>query len=610
MPSASARNVRAGGVFVEFMGKDGKLQETVKRVGQTLRNVGSAIAISGVKIAGAGSAVLAPMAAAVGVFVSAGSAIDDASQRTGIAAEQLSTLAYAAKQSDTDMQSLVRGVNKLQQKLTDAVGGNEAARKSFSDLGVSVESLASMSPDEQFRTMAEAISQIQDPAERTSAAMDVFGKAGVELLPMLASGKAGLKDMEDRARELGLQMSGESVQNAAKLGDNFDDLTEQGKMMAYEVGASLAPALISATESIKTIAKAGIVWLRENRGVVMSVAAVGAGLVVAGSAIAVVGSAIAGLGVASGVFSAALGTILSPVGIVVGAIAGIAYWSGAGGEALGWLREQFGPLLGTFSETVSAISSAMSAGNWEAAGNAAWAGLKLAWVQGSQAIQNLWREWSTAIVDTFKGTVDVITSVWANTIGFVESKLAKAQNKTASWIISAQASLGLMSEEEAKAAQDELVSMGQEAQDRIKNDVDAKNQAIFDNAEKRQKAADEAKSNALADAERELAEAKAAADAAIQEALTAKPDTGPGSIIDRTRGVAADTEGGGGGVVAQYKSVGTATGGTFAAIASRMFAGVNGDNSLQGQQLKASKAIATNTEEMKKTIERALAWGG
>lgn len=600
MPSASSKNVRAGGVFVEFLGQDSKLQETVKRVGQTLRNVGSAIAISGAKIAGAGSAVLAPMAAAVGVFVSAGSAIDDASQRTGIAAEQLSTLAYAAKQSDTDMQSLVRGVNKLQQKLVDAAGGNEAASKSFSDLGVSVESLASMSPDEQFRTMAEAISQIQDPAERTSAAMDVFGKAGVELLPMLASGKAGLKEMEDRARELGLQMGGESVQNAAKLGDNFDDLTEQGKMMAYEVGASLAPALIGATESIKAIAKAGITWLRENRGVVMSIAAIGAGLVVAGSAIAAVGGAIIALGAATGFvatvwgsLTAVVGAIASPAGLAVAAIAGIAYWSGAGGEALGWLREQFGPLLGTFSETVSAISTAMSAGNWEAAGNAAWAGLKLAWVQGSQAIQNLWREWSTAIVDTFKGTVDVISSVWANTIGFVESKLAKAQDKTASWIISAQASLGLMSEEEAKAAQDELVSMGQEAQDRIKNDVDAKNQAIFDNAEKRQKAADEAKSKSLADAERELAEAKAAADAAIQEALNAKPKEQPGSPMAKLKQWKSEDVMGQ--VVAQTKT--PSSGGTFSRLASQMF-GAQSQEQLSRDQLRVQREIAANTKKM------------
>lgn len=61
MPSNSTRSIRAGSVFVEFFGKDGKLMETTKRVSQHLRTFGSAIALSGVKVFGAGETVLAPL---------------------------------------------------------------------------------------------------------------------------------------------------------------------------------------------------------------------------------------------------------------------------------------------------------------------------------------------------------------------------------------------------------------------------------------------------------------------------------------------------------------------------------------------------------------------
>ena len=54
-------------------------------------------------------------------------------------------------------------------------------------LGVSAEQFKQASPEERFKLLAEAISQIEDPTLRAGIALNVFGRSGRELLPMLAA---------------------------------------------------------------------------------------------------------------------------------------------------------------------------------------------------------------------------------------------------------------------------------------------------------------------------------------------------------------------------------------------------------------------------------------
>ena len=624
MPSSSTRSVRAGSVFVEFFGKDGRLMETVKRVGQKLRTFGASISMSGMKVAGMGAAIAAPIAAAVGNFVSLGSEISDASQRTGIAAEQLSTLGYAAKQSGAEMDDLIRGVGKMQQHLADAASGSESAQQAFSDLGLSAESLAGMSTDKQFRTVAEAVSKIGDPAQRASAAMDIFGKSGMQLMPMLREGRSGLKAMEDRARDLGLVMSGESVSAADKLGDLFDDIWAQAKKLTYEIGSALAPAVTSASESVANIAAIGIGWVQQNRKVITTVAGVAVGLISAGAAIAAfggviwgVGLALSGLAGAYAIVAGVVGAVVSPLGLTVAAISGLVYWSGAGGKALGWLREQFGPLYDTASQVVGAISNAMSAGNWEAAGNAAWAGLKLAWVQGSQIVQGIWRDFSTGLENTFFGTIDVITKAFKDLASKIESIAAGIKNKTASLLIDIQAAAhkdskwsmlgniflpgaGMaisgaigMSKEDAAKAQAELKAMGDQEQSDILREMQARDGENQSKSDKREADATAARNKSLAEARDALQKARDEADSAIQAAINAKPEIKPGSAMAKLQNT--DWEAAMNNAAMQVKA--PSPGGTFSRLASQMF-GAKSQDQMAKDQLAVQKQIAVNTKKM------------
>jgi hypothetical protein len=55
---------------------------------------------------------------------------------------------------------------------------------------LSTEALLKLAPEDQFTQVAAAISKIENPAQRSAAAMAIFGKSGAELLPLFADGGA------------------------------------------------------------------------------------------------------------------------------------------------------------------------------------------------------------------------------------------------------------------------------------------------------------------------------------------------------------------------------------------------------------------------------------
>jgi len=552
---ASASNVRAGGAFVEFFGKDDKLQATLKNVSASVGKFGKSLAISGAAVLGAGSAVLTPLLGAAGLFMKTGGEIDDLSQRSGIAVEQLSTLGYAAQQNGASLESLSKGVIKMQQGLADAANGSESARSKLESLGLSVEGLLAQSPDEQFRTIAEALSRITDPAQRTAAAMDLFGKSGVELIPMLAGGREGIEELEQRARSLGLVMSGESASAAAQLGDLYDDLWSVVKQGTYEIGAALAPTLIDLARITLRVGSTTMEWIRANRATIVSVAAVASGVVAAGSSLIGLGgilkavsmvmsglapiigmakvvllalfSPVAAIAAVLGAVKVAFLAILSPVGLAVAAVAALIYYSGVGGKALEWLREQFGPLSEVATRVFGAMRTALTAGNWEAAADVMWASLNKVWLKGVTALNSLWRSLSGDVVETWYGTVDALGDSWAGLMAWIDSTLNRSQNSMARWIISAQKLAGVLSEAEAQGALSELDSMRTEHQDRVEADLNRGRKSTEDAAEKRREAARVEAAKADRDANEQIHQATKELEEAIAEANKATPIVGP-----------------------------------------------------------------------------------
>lgn len=254
--------------------------------------IGTSIAGMGTKMLGWGAAMLAPLAAGVKAFLGLGDSLSKMSDRTGISVEALSELTHAANLSGTDTETFENGIRKMQKSLVDAATGTKESQEAIQRLGLSIDHLMALSPDEQFSTIAEALSRVQDPTQRAAMAMEIFGKSGTKLLPMIAGGAKGIEDLRKRARDLGYTMSGEDAAAAVTLLDLFTDLWGQVKVLAFQVGAALAPALTTLARQATGVGKSMIDWIKANRAAVTGFALMAGSVLSAGAATWVLGKGI------------------------------------------------------------------------------------------------------------------------------------------------------------------------------------------------------------------------------------------------------------------------------------------------------------------------------
>ncbi|GHT17855.1 hypothetical protein FACS1894189_4560 [Planctomycetales bacterium] len=200
-------------------------------------------------------------------FVQYGDQMAKMSQRTGVSAEELSLLGYAAGQSGSSIDSLGNGIKKLQKNLVEASRGEKTAAENFEHLGLSAAYLNTLSASDRILVIADAIRDLGDEALQAEAAMRIFGKGGVDLLPFLQEGSKGIAALMDEAKINGIGISDEDAQKAVVLGDTIDRLKATIQGLKTEFAASFAPMLNDIIDSIRKFTAENrelVVWLAQK----------------------------------------------------------------------------------------------------------------------------------------------------------------------------------------------------------------------------------------------------------------------------------------------------------------------------------------------------------
>ncbi len=223
--------------------------EGISAVTSGLQSIGSAALKIGTVLAGA--AGLGALGAAAVNVAKLGGELSDLSAKTGIGARSLIVLRQAFNDAGVGADAVGSSVNKLQRTIVEAAAAGGAASDALTDIGLSARDLSALAPEDQFRRVSEAISSIQDPAQRTAAAMAIFGKSGGDLLPLFADGGA----IENAERVLGKmpEVLGRSVPVLDNISDAFDRLPLKATQLFAGILDQIGPtvqAMLDAFESI------------------------------------------------------------------------------------------------------------------------------------------------------------------------------------------------------------------------------------------------------------------------------------------------------------------------------------------------------------------------
>lgn len=286
----------------------GDFDKRMKRVGAGIAKAGAAVSVVG-----------AGIAAAIKGQLNYADEMSKAAAKFGVPIEQLSRLKYAADLSDVSMESLGTSLSILSKKMVAAGAGGKAAEV-FADLGISVRDATGnmRSTEVVLGEVADRIAAMPDGAEKTALAMRVFGKAGAELIPLLAGGSAGLREMAAEADAMGLVIDEKTGKAAEGFNDNLTRLKSVMAGVATQIMAALAPALESLSAWVVDAAKA-FQNLSPQTQQFLAVAATVA--VALGPALVALGAVVSSLGTVA-IAIRAVGAVLlaNPIAVAVAAI--------------------------------------------------------------------------------------------------------------------------------------------------------------------------------------------------------------------------------------------------------------------------------------------------
>lgn len=232
-----------------------KINESTKTIDDNVKKVSGSVTSSFASMvkAGAGLAVGFGAIKAAGalvreVFQGFGEALDlggqlkDLSDRTGESAGNLMLLQRAFQNAGSSAEAVGPAINKLQKFMVDAANGSEKNNEALSRLGLTFKDLEGKAPIDQMQILAERIQQIPEPAERSAAAMSIFGKSGGQLLPVLMNLSG---ELETAKGQLGSMP--DIMTRFSKVFDDVSDNIEiiKGKFMEFAAGllSKVAPAL-------------------------------------------------------------------------------------------------------------------------------------------------------------------------------------------------------------------------------------------------------------------------------------------------------------------------------------------------------------------------------
>jgi MFS family permease len=255
----------------------------------------------------------------------AGNEMFNLSQKTGVSVEALARFKKAASTSGTDVETVAKAITKLSKGMLEAAQtGKGPTASALQSLGVSATDASGKlrSADAVMLDIATRFKAMPDGAQKTALAMQLFGKSGAELVPMLNLGGEAIDKMK-------VKMTTAFAQKADEYSDKLTALGGKVGSLGADIAMTLLPVLDKLADGVTAV----VDWFNKldpsirNTIVAVSLFAISFGAIatVVGAvvgALGTIGGAIAGVTAALG--GASIGaTIAGWLPVVVSTIGGI-----------------------------------------------------------------------------------------------------------------------------------------------------------------------------------------------------------------------------------------------------------------------------------------------
>jgi hypothetical protein len=254
----------AASIVVDLLMKTGSFETDTKRAEKALANferkakeTGKAV---GLAFVAAGTAI----AASVKLSIDSFDELSKAAQKIGVSTEALSALKYAADLSDVSFESLQTAIGKLSVNIENFREGAKSAVDTFNKIGLDPTQFATT--DALLSEIADKFAALPDGAQKSALAVELFGKAGRDLIPFLNQGKDGIKQLTDEAAKLGVVISTQTGAAAEQFNDNLTRLKTAVTGFRSQLAIELLPTLTDVSNAFIEVSTQSINLKNETGG--------------------------------------------------------------------------------------------------------------------------------------------------------------------------------------------------------------------------------------------------------------------------------------------------------------------------------------------------------
>jgi len=209
----------------------------------------------GLKVTGGIAAGFAAItAAATLVYSKTADVIDNLakmSSRLGLAVEDLQAIRTEAGYAGVSVGEMDTAIRMMESNLSDAARGIGTAKDAIEGLGLSAEELQRQGPAQALQTILDALGKIPDATNRTAAAMDIFGRAGTQILTLTSQ---SIRDARKEIDDLGISLSKDQTKAVEDANDAWSRFKSIFGGIAGQFTATMAPAVKAVSDRLVSLA--------------------------------------------------------------------------------------------------------------------------------------------------------------------------------------------------------------------------------------------------------------------------------------------------------------------------------------------------------------------
>lgn len=174
----------------ESVGVTGMLADALENFGSVGHEAASVLTGIG-DAAGAAGIVVGALVGSVVAVGDFGNKLANLRAVTGLSTETLAVWSEQAAVTGVSAETMAMAMERLGARAEE---GNKKVAEGLQALGMSTEQFLAMSPESRFQAITEALTGIEDPAQRAAVAMELFGRGGLQMLPAMTDEAARFRE--------------------------------------------------------------------------------------------------------------------------------------------------------------------------------------------------------------------------------------------------------------------------------------------------------------------------------------------------------------------------------------------------------------------------------